>query len=117
MSTEEKVALTGELVPRLQRSLYLLRIIACLVAAGLALAKAVLSPPSVAFFLDLFPDNKAGIGAVVPVADLAVSGLLATVLSLVLATFFIQARLQARINADAGALAVPNPETRKPATA
>jgi hypothetical protein len=98
-------AFTDETVPRHLRSLFVLRITLCFGAAGLALIKILLSPPLSQFFLDVFADYGSGLAAFMRALDLVISGLLAMFLALVIATYLIQARLQAHAEREAGAVA------------
>jgi hypothetical protein len=102
MVNEEKLALVREVVPKTLRSLFMLRISLCVLAAGLALVKILLSPPSSGFFLDILRDTEiaAGLEVWMRAANLAISGLLAVTLSLVIATFLIQARLQSQVDRE-----------------
>lgn len=102
MVNEEKLALVREVVPKTLRSLFVLRISLCVAAAGLALIKILLSPPSSGFFQDILRDSE--ISSVLDVwmraANLAVSGLLAMALALIISTFLIQARLQSQVDRE-----------------
>ena len=102
MFTEEKIALIREVVPRTLRSLFLLRILLCVAATGLALCKILLVPPLSKFFLDIAQDPgvASGLEVWMRAADLVVSGLLAMALALVVATFLIQARIQAQVDRE-----------------
>jgi hypothetical protein len=101
MFTEDKIALIREVLPGTLRSLFLLRIILCTAAGGLALIKILLSPPLAAVFLDIFSEVVSGLDAWMRAMNLIVSGLLGVALSLVIATFLIQARLQTQANKEA----------------
>ena len=111
MFTEDKQALAREVVPRTLRSLFVLRIALCVAAAALAVAKISLSPPSAEFWLDLItdtPNDHEVMAGWLHAADILVSGLLASVLALVVATLFIQARVLgyvSRETADEGGVA------------
>ncbi len=96
MYTEDQLALVNEIVPRTLRSLFVLRITLCVVAACLAVGKVCLSPPASDFFLDILTDASTRDILLnwVHALNLLVSGLLASVLALVIATFFIQARIR-----------------------
>ena len=98
--TEEKLALIREVVPRTLRSLFLLRILFCVAATILALAKIMLVPPLSKFFLDVSQDIAAGLEIWMHAADLVVSGLLAMSLALVVSTFLIQARIQTQVDRE-----------------
>ena len=102
MYTEEKLALIREVVPRTLRSLFLLRIMFCVAATILALAKIMLVPPLSKFFLDISQDTDVATGLAIwmHAADLVVSGLLAMMLALVVCTFLIQARIQAQVDRE-----------------
>ncbi len=100
MYTEEKLALIREVVPRTLRSLFLLRILLCVAATILALIKITLVPPLSKFFLDVSQDVAAGLEIWMHAADLVVSGVLAMTLALVVATFLIQARIQAQVDRE-----------------
>lgn len=97
---EEDRALSEETVPHHLRSLFVLRIVLCTGAAGLALGKILLSPPLVNFFLDLLSDYGAGWPALFRATNLVVSGALAVFLALVITTYLIQARLQAEVERE-----------------
>ena len=100
--TEEKLALIREVVPRTLRSLFLLRILFCVAATFLALAKVMLVPPLSKFFLDVTQDTNvaAGLEVWMRAGDLVVSGLLAMMLALVVCTFLIQARIQTQVDRE-----------------
>ena len=102
MFTEEKLALIREVVPRTLRSLFLLRILFCVAATLLALAKIMLVPPLSKFFLDVTQDTNvaAGLEVWMHAGDLVVSGLLAMMLAMVVCTFLIQARIQAQVDRE-----------------
>ena len=102
MFTEEKLALIREVVPRTLRSLFLLRILFCVSATILALAKIMLVPPLSKFFLDVTQDSNVASGLEIwmHAADLVVSGLLAMTLAMVVCTFLIQARVQAQVDRE-----------------
>jgi hypothetical protein len=110
---EDKLALMREVVPTTLRSLYMLRISLYALAAALALTRIILSPTVSAFLLDLITDSPAGralLDSWVHALQLVVSGLLAGALALVVATFFIQARLLAQVRREAvepGEFALP----------
>lgn len=97
MLTEDQLALVNEIVPRTLRSLFVLRISLCGVAALLAVVKIMLSPPTSEFLIFLI-SNDADSHRILTDWDhtlnLLFSGLLAAVLALVIATFFIQARIR-----------------------
>ena len=97
MYTEDQLALIQEIVPRTLRSLFVLRITLCVVAALLAVVKIALSPPASDFFMDLLTDTttqRQVLANWFHALNLLFSGLLASVLALVIATFFIQARIR-----------------------
>lgn len=97
MLNDDQQALITEIIPHTLRSLFVLRISLCVVVACLAVAKICLVPPAAGFFLDLLTNNASERELVtgwMHGLDMVVSGLLATALALVIATFFIQARLQ-----------------------
>ncbi len=98
--SEEDHALSEETVPHHLRSLFVLRIVLCTGAAGLALGKILLSPPLVNFFLDLLSDYGPGWPALLRAANLVVSGTLAVFLALVVMTYLLQARLQAEVERE-----------------
>ena len=98
--TEEKLALIREVVPRTLRSLFLLRILFCVAATILALAKILLVPPLSKFFVDISQDSAPGLEYWMHAADLVVSGLLAMTLAMVVCTFLIQARIQAQVDRE-----------------
>lgn len=103
MYNEDKQALIREVVPRTLRSLFVLRITLCLVAAALAVAKISLSPPSAEFWLDLLTDTPAQhetLSSWMHAADILVSGLLASVLALVVTTLLIQARVLGHVGRE-----------------
>ncbi len=102
--TDDQQALAREVVPRTLRSLFVLRITLCIAAAALAVAKITLSPPSAAFWIDLLtntPNEHESLSTWMHAADLLISGLLASVLALVIATFLIQARVLGYMDRDA----------------
>ena len=84
-------------VPRTLRSLFLLRILLCVAAGGLALVKAFLSPPLSAFITGAVTDTYPNLDPWLKVLNLLVSGLLAVALALVLTTLLTQARVQAHL--------------------
>ena len=93
---EDRQALAREVVPRTLQSLFVLRIALCAATAVLAVAKITLSPPSSAFWIDLLANTPAeheSLATWMNAANLIVSGLLATGLALIVATFLIQARV------------------------
>ena len=99
MYTEDQLALVSEIVPRTLRSLFVLRISLCAVTGLLAVVKIGLSQPIAGIFLDLVtdPSNVSGrelLTTWITDLNLLCSGLLASVLALVIATFFIQARIR-----------------------
>lgn len=96
MFTEDQLALVNEIVPRTLRSLFVLRITLCVSAALLAVAKVILVPPASDFLLDVVSDPSTHdiLQNWVHALNLLTSGLLASVLALVVATFFIQARIR-----------------------
>lgn len=100
---EDRQALAREVVPRTLQSLFVLRIALCAVAAVLAVVKICLSPPSSAFLIDLLtntPNDHEALATWMNAANLIVSGLLATGLSLIVATFLIQARVLGYVSRD-----------------
>jgi hypothetical protein len=101
--TEEKLALIREVVPRTLRSLFFLRILFCVAATVLGLAKIMLVPPLSKFFLDISQDIASGLEVWMHAADVVVSGLLAMMLALVVCTFLIQARVQAQVDREIAA--------------
>lgn len=110
MLTEDQLALVNEIVPRTLRSLFVLRITLCVVSALLAVVKILLVPPASDFFLDLLANTASDrhvLESWVGALNLLFSGLLACVLALVIATFFIQARIRSQaeqeLNIDAPA--------------
>lgn len=94
MLPEDELLSAEDSVPRHLQSLFILRISLCILAAGLALLKVMLSPPLAGFFLDVFADLGPGLAAWLSATNLVVSGLLAVALALVVATFLMQARLR-----------------------
>ena len=93
---EDQQALAREVVPRTLQSLFVLRITLCAAAAILAVVKICLSPPSSAFLIDLLtntPGEHETLSTWMNAANLIISGLLATGLALIVATFLIQARV------------------------
>ena len=93
---EDQQALAREVVPRTLQSLFVLRITLCTAAAILAVVKICLSPPSSAFLIDLLtntPSEHETLSTWMNAANLIVTGLLATGLALIVATFLIQARV------------------------
>lgn len=96
---EENVVLRKEVVPRTQRALYVLRISLCVVAALLAFAKLNLIGPMASFYIDVFSDRTLDLRPGVQTLNLLVSGLLAADLALIIATFLIQARIKANVQA------------------
>ena len=93
---EDQQALAREVVPRTLRSLFVLRIALCVAAAVLAVVKICLSPPCAAFLIDLLtntPADSENLSTWMHAADLIISGLLASGIALVVATFLIQARV------------------------
>ena len=93
-SAEEKIALLKEVMPRTLRSLFVLRICLCLLAISLAVTRIILSPPVSTFLLSIFTDGTSGLEAWARAVNVVLSGLLATSLALIIATFFIQAKLK-----------------------
>lgn len=106
MPTEPIPDLAREAVPRTFRSLFQLRILLCVAAASLGLGKILFSPPLSTFFVEVFADPSAyaAVEAWQRAANLVISGLLAVVLALVIATLFIQARLQTQVEKEARAI-------------
>ena len=100
---EENLALLKEVVPRTQRALYVLRISLCVVAGLLAFAKLNLIPPMSSFYVDVFSDRTLDLRPAVQALNLLVSGLLASFLALIIATFLIQARIKASARAQQAA--------------
>jgi hypothetical protein len=101
---EERMAVIREVLPSTLRSLYMLRISLYAWTAFVALLKIILSPTVSSFLLDLITDTPAGrslLDSWVHAFQLLVSGLLAASLALVVATFFIQARLLAQVRREA----------------
>ncbi len=96
MYTEDQLALVNEIVPRTLRSLFVLRITFCVVAAALALVKICLVRPTSEHILDVISDvsTRDLFQSWFSALNLLVSGLLASLLALVVATFFIQARIR-----------------------
>ncbi len=93
---EDRQALAREVVPRTLQSLFVLRISLCVAAAVLAVVKISLSPPSAAFLIDLLTnpgDDKEALSSWMNASNIIVSGLLASGLALIVATFLIQARV------------------------
>ncbi|MBV9128337.1 MAG: hypothetical protein JO117_09655 [Verrucomicrobia bacterium] len=88
-------------LPRHLASLFVLRIMLYVCAAGLAIVKVLLSPPLLNYFLDVFSDLGPGLEGGLRALNLAVSGLLAVALALVVTTLFIQARLRGEIELGA----------------
>ena len=102
MTTElpdEHLVLLKNVVPRTQRALYMLRIGLCVAAGALAFAKLNLIPPLSSFYVDVFSDRTLDLRPVVQALNLLVSGSLAVFLALIIATFFIQARVKASAQA------------------
>ena len=100
---EDRQALAREVVPRTLQSLFVLRITLCTAAAILAVVKICLSPPSSAFLIDLLtnsPEDHEHLSTWMNAANLIVSGLLATGLALIVATFLIQARVLGYVGRD-----------------
>ncbi len=100
---EDRQALAREVVPRTLQSLFVLRITLCTAAAVLAVVKICLSPPSSAFLIDLLtntPNDHESLSTWMNAANLIVSGLLATGLALIVATFLIQARVLGYVGRD-----------------
>lgn len=87
-----------EVMPRTLRSLFVLRIGFCLLAILLALTRIILSPPVSTFLLSIFTDGNSGLDAWAQAINLVVSGFLAISLALIIATFFIQAKVRAQAN-------------------
>lgn len=97
MYTEDQLALVHEIVPRTLRSLFVLRITLYVVVACLALIKILLSPPSSTFILSIVTDPNTDhekLKNLIDALNLMFSGLLASVLAVVIATYFIQARIR-----------------------
>lgn len=92
---DESAVLRKEVVPRTQRALYVLRISLCVVAGGLAFAKLNLIPPMSSFYVDVLSDRTLDLRPSVQALNILVSGLLAVLLALIVATFLIQARVKA----------------------
>ena len=112
MYTEDQLALVQEIVPRTLRSLFVLRITLCVVAACLAAVKVALSPPASDFFLYLLTDTSTDqdiLNKWFHVLNSIFSGLLASVLALVIATFFIQARIRGHAEEEVANAPVPAP--------
>ena len=116
MLTEDQLALVNEIVPRTLRSLFVLRITLCVVAALLAIMKILCSSPMSDNIVDLLANTSSDR----PVLNnwfhnlnLLASGVLACVLAVVIATFFIQARIRTQaeqeLNIDAPAGTSLNP--------
>ena len=97
--SDENVSLRREVVPRTQRALYVLRICLCVAAGLLAFAKLNLIPPLSSFYVDVFSDRTLDLRPFVQALNLLVSGLLAAFLALIIATFLIQARVKASVQA------------------
>ncbi len=100
---EDRLALMREVVPTTLRSLYMLRISLYALAALLALTKILLTPTVSSFLLDLVTDSPSGralLDSWVHGLQLLVAGLLAGALALVVATFFIQARILGQARRD-----------------
>ena len=101
---EERLAVIREVVPSTLRSLYMLRISLYALSAAVALTKITLSPAVSSFLLDLITDTtpagRAYLDSWVHGLQLLVCGLLAGSLALVIATFFIQARLLAQVRRE-----------------
>lgn len=96
---EDTVALIHEVLPGTLRWLYGLRITLYILGALLAVAKVLLAPTVSAFLLDVLTDSPAARHLLenwVRALQSIDSGLLAATLSLVIATFLIQARLVAQ---------------------
>lgn len=96
---EDTVALIHEVLPGTLRWLYGLRITLYTLGGLLALAKVLLAPTVSAFLLDILTDSPAArhlLEGWVHALQSIDSGLLAATLSLVIATFLIQARLVAQ---------------------
>ncbi len=103
-SHEQRLAVIREVVPSTLRSLYMLRISLYALCAIVALLKIIVSPTVSSFWLDLITDSAAGrtlLDGWVHALQLLVSGLLAASVALVIATFFIQARLLAQVRREA----------------
>ena len=97
MYTEDQLALVNEIVPRTLRSLFVLRITLYVVAGALGIVKVLLSPLFTELFVYLVSTPNTDLNAVnglVHTLNLLCSGLLASVLALVVATYFIQARIR-----------------------
>ena len=108
MLTEDQLALVNEIVPRTLRSLFVLRITLCAVVAGLAVVKIACSAPFSSWALDILasmPSDRPIYSELISQLNLLSSGLLACALALVIATFFIQARIRSQaeqeLNIDA----------------
>lgn len=113
MLAEDQLALVNEIVPRTLRSLFVLRISLCAVTAFFALLKVACSQPASGIILDLSvdPTNTNGrelITTWITDLNLLFSGLLASALALVIATFFIQARIRGHAEDEASEV-VPVP--------
>lgn len=110
MYTEDQLALVQEIVPRTLRSLFVLRITLCVVAALMGLVKAALSPTASDFFLYLLTDTSTDQNAFntwFHTLNVLFSGLLAAVLALIVATFFIQARIRGHAEEETAHPSVP----------
>jgi hypothetical protein len=103
MAQEERLAVIREVLPSTLHSLYMLRISLYALSALVALLKIILSPTVSSFLLDLITDTPAGralLDGWVHALQTVVCGLLSGSLALVIATFFIQARLLAQVRRE-----------------
>ena len=106
MYTEDQLALVNEIVPRTLHSLFVLRISLYVVAGCLAIAKFVSSPPWSDQILQVVTDPTVDhdkLNSLVRALSVTFSGLLATVIAVVIATYFIQARIRGHADEDAPA--------------
>ena len=97
MESEDKQALVQEIVPRTLHSLFVLRITLYVVAGCLAVAKFVSSPPWSDQILQVVTDPNVDhdkLLSLVRALSITFSGLLATLIAVVIATYFIQGRIR-----------------------
>ena len=102
--TDDRQALAREVVPRTLRSLFVLRItlLRCRRRAGGGQDHPVAAFLA-AFWIDLLtntPNDSEHLSTWMHAADLVISGLLASVLALIIATFLIQARVLGYVGSD-----------------
>ena len=107
MYTEDQQALVQEIVPRTLHSLFVLRITLYVAAGCLAFVKILFSPPASDFILSIVTDPNTDhdkLNNLIHAANLLFSGLLASVIAVVIATYFIQARIRGHADEETTAV-------------